>query len=1081
MFSLGADDDDLDFTPNSGAGLMSLFGKASSSSPGGKSDSLKFSAPKQPKPEPKTDSGTGSGVLFASVCQTYLYQDNTYNPKGKLGVALTGSKSVIIYGQKQRVVSNCKLAADTQFTITAANFLTYYDDVQQCWGVMFSGDNDLETFLMKVSVVKFGFGQKLLKQQINFVKDTSRTVGGTDSVTVAYNGHLIDNDQLGVQFDTNDSFQVKLSAPTVIKGWVESLPDCVETGVYCVCIPAVLAYGDKGIPNRIPANSDLVFKITIKQISRVTVAAAPKSPSSVSQNLNDFTDSSSVDSLPTPKKNVVNGPQKNEILSRMARMGAQQAMPTASRVASSPDQDEPEIRSRTSSLKSNRSKRKTRSSSSIVSEEKPPQIPAKPGPLVPHFTNAGFPAAAFSGFSTVTPQMIAPPEIKENLDISKNVDKSVTAIEASLKEMEAKLNVLSEQAIFFNSTVANCPTVDTQLLMYNLQRIVSENENLKADLKKKTITLEERSGKITELLNKNQELLNLKNEALEMSQNNFIATSTNSSNEIQRLENENEQLKNELKVFKSSSNNRQFEIDAKQDQINALKSQMETMYTENNKLQTNLFETRNELSALRLTSSDTGGQEVILQREITKLKERVQSSLVEKLEISQQLDDQVFKEKQMSMKFEKKIRQLQLLLEESQSSNGNDSLVEENRKINEDLAKTADKLSEEKLKVKNLENELSEEKANSSKRLAEEGNRLSSREEEFRETICALNLEMASLTKDLEDRHRQIKSLAQELLDRDDQIKSLAQELEDRSAKSNEPSASTNDGNSKEMVNTKVKGILNLVFRQFKEKVGLDETYEGRDVLTLSMGILKDATLSLLSEGSEDSSASSAQEESDEESDDDNDDDTPDDGTDRNPNPEASNPIQTTNSTEFELPGAIGMLPHEQTQVLSPANNDSFYSAFEEGESSNDPREGRSTSTANQSAEEVLQNNSAAGDGVNPVQGDRVVAPDNPQQGLNNEEFEAREEEDLWMAAPPSEPPPSPAPATFEPTLQHNTVSVEDITHLSTEVFGAHPEEMTTSPSNTRREASSARRTDGPPPLFSDSEDDFLDICSVQL
>ena len=61
MFSLGADDDDLDFTPNSGAGLMSLFGKASSSSPGGKSDSLKFSAPKQPKPEPKTDSGTGSG------------------------------------------------------------------------------------------------------------------------------------------------------------------------------------------------------------------------------------------------------------------------------------------------------------------------------------------------------------------------------------------------------------------------------------------------------------------------------------------------------------------------------------------------------------------------------------------------------------------------------------------------------------------------------------------------------------------------------------------------------------------------------------------------------------------------------------------------------------------------------------------------------------------------------------------------------------------------------------------------------------------------------------------------------------
>ena len=59
MFSLGADEDDLDFTPSNGAGLMSLFGKASS--PGGRSsDSLKFSAPKQPKPEPKSD-GAGSG------------------------------------------------------------------------------------------------------------------------------------------------------------------------------------------------------------------------------------------------------------------------------------------------------------------------------------------------------------------------------------------------------------------------------------------------------------------------------------------------------------------------------------------------------------------------------------------------------------------------------------------------------------------------------------------------------------------------------------------------------------------------------------------------------------------------------------------------------------------------------------------------------------------------------------------------------------------------------------------------------------------------------------------------------------
>ena len=73
MFSLGADDDDLDFTPSNGAGLMSLFGKTSSSSPGGKSDSLKFSAPKQPKPEPRADSGGGSASGKFVVNVSVLY------------------------------------------------------------------------------------------------------------------------------------------------------------------------------------------------------------------------------------------------------------------------------------------------------------------------------------------------------------------------------------------------------------------------------------------------------------------------------------------------------------------------------------------------------------------------------------------------------------------------------------------------------------------------------------------------------------------------------------------------------------------------------------------------------------------------------------------------------------------------------------------------------------------------------------------------------------------------------------------------------------------------------------------------
>ena len=200
-------------------------------------------------------------------------------------------------------------------------------------------------------------------------------MAGTDDVTVSYTGWLVEQERLGAQFDSSDSFLVRLSAPSVIRGWLDTLPGCSESGVYFVAIPAALGYGDKGIAGRIPANSDLMFKISVKQITQVLPANTAPSPTTT----NDLTDSSSVESFPAARKHNLN--EKNEILSRMARMGAQQALPTPNNpVPSSPEPDE-ESRSRASSVKSNRSKRKARSSTtnSMAVEERPPQIPVKPG------------------------------------------------------------------------------------------------------------------------------------------------------------------------------------------------------------------------------------------------------------------------------------------------------------------------------------------------------------------------------------------------------------------------------------------------------------------------------------------------------------------------------------------------------------------------------------------------------------------------------------------------------------------------------------------------------------------------------
>lgn len=99
------------------------------------------------------------------------------------------------------------------------------------------------------------------------------TVGKGDKVLVHYTGRLAN----GFVFDTSeDGKPLKFNAGIgkVIKGWDEMLllmrvGDEVE-----VIIPAELAYGERGVPNRdgdgflIPPGADLYFKMRLMKVDR---------------------------------------------------------------------------------------------------------------------------------------------------------------------------------------------------------------------------------------------------------------------------------------------------------------------------------------------------------------------------------------------------------------------------------------------------------------------------------------------------------------------------------------------------------------------------------------------------------------------------------------------------------------------------------------------------------------------------------------------------------------------------------------------------------------------------------------------
>jgi FKBP-type peptidyl-prolyl cis-trans isomerase len=103
------------------------------------------------------------------------------------------------------------------------------------------------------------------------------------SVLVQYTGWLYDGckpDLKGAQFDTSRDkpapFGFMVGAGRVIKGWDEGVVGMKEKRAKrLLIIPPDKAYGEKGVGDRIPPNSALVFEIETIQIGYYPAAAGP--------------------------------------------------------------------------------------------------------------------------------------------------------------------------------------------------------------------------------------------------------------------------------------------------------------------------------------------------------------------------------------------------------------------------------------------------------------------------------------------------------------------------------------------------------------------------------------------------------------------------------------------------------------------------------------------------------------------------------------------------------------------------------------------------------------------------------------
>ncbi|AOZ50604.1 FKBP-type peptidyl-prolyl cis-trans isomerase [Chromobacterium vaccinii] len=85
-------------------------------------------------------------------------------------------------------------------------------------------------------------------------------------ITSHYTGWLEDGSKFDSSVDKGRPFQCVIGTGRVIKGWDQGMMGMKVGGKRKLWVPAHLAYGERQIGDRIPANSNLVFEIELLEV-----------------------------------------------------------------------------------------------------------------------------------------------------------------------------------------------------------------------------------------------------------------------------------------------------------------------------------------------------------------------------------------------------------------------------------------------------------------------------------------------------------------------------------------------------------------------------------------------------------------------------------------------------------------------------------------------------------------------------------------------------------------------------------------------------------------------------------------------
>uniref|UniRef100_A0A8C0X9T0 peptidylprolyl isomerase n=1 Tax=Castor canadensis TaxID=51338 RepID=A0A8C0X9T0_CASCN len=882
MFGAGEEDDTDFLSPSGGARLASLFGLDQATAGHG-NEFFQYTAPKQPKkghgtastgnqttPKAAPASTGTSTVLVATAVHAYRYTNGQYVKQGKFGAAVLGNHTareyrILLYISQQQTVTVARIHLNFELMVRPNNYSTFYDDHRQNWSIMFESEKAAVEFNKQVCIAKCNSTSSLdvvLSQDLTVVEGPAVEVG--DSLEVAYTGWLFQNHVLGQVFDSTANkdklLRLKLGSRKVIK--VKFARDSGSDG-------HSISSWDSAAPSPVPGADSLSADPVVLPPTSVPFKSGESALRTKSNSLSEqLTTNTSPDTV------------KAKLISRMAKMGqpmlpillpqldsndseienalcgpGQPLVTPSIQPSLQPDHPVlPQMASQAPQPSVSGLQAPSAALMQVASLDSHPSVSGNPQSFQPY---AGLQAYAYPQTSAVTSQLqpVRPlypaplpqaPHLQGSGDVASflmtearqhntEIRMAVSKVADKMDHLMTKVEELQKHSAGNSMLIPSMSvTMETSMIMSNIQRIIQENERLKQEIFEKSSRIEEQNDKISELIERNQRYVEQSNLMMEK-RNNSLQTATENT---------------QAKVTE--------ELAAATAQVSHLQLKMTSLQKKETQLQMQLTESLKETDLLR-------GQLSKLQTELSELQEtseQAQSKLKSEKQNRKQLELKMtsLEEELTDLRAEKESLEKNLLERKKKSAQERCQAEEEMDEIRKAHQEELDKLRQ---LLKNAR--VSTDQAAAEQLSAAQAELQSQWEAKCKRLLASAKDEHLQQYQEVcveRDAHQQkVTRLQEKCLALQAQVKALTEHNEEHIKELKKTKPQIPRVEAAVDPSEKVKKIMNQVFHSLRGEFELEESYNGRTILGTIMSTIKMVTLQLLSQQEQEQGESSSEEE----------------------------------------------------------------------------------------------------------------------------------------------------------------------------------------------------------------------------